>query len=194
MMEYTDCHQRFLFSLLSKRSALYTEMVTANALVRIAHDAQDPNYGKRGIERFLEADFDLPNPLVLQLGGSDVEQMHEASALARSYGHSAININCGCPSDKVAGKGAFGAALMMQPELVSDLSLAVQSAMGVPPTIKCRIGVNDQSSYESLKHFITTIHINAGVTHFIGLTLTLILTLTLTTILTLDPTWQPWQP
>ena len=158
MMEYTDRHQRYMFSLLSSQSVLYTEMVTTNALVRNSDD----------VDRFLEADFHLPNPIVLQLGGSDPKQMYEATKLAREYGYKEININCGCPSDKVAGKGSFGAALMMDPDLVSELSNACKDGMnGKAPTIKCRIGVNDNASYHELQKFIEKVSTTAGVTHFI---------------------------
>ena len=157
MMEYTDRHQRYLFSLLSKKSVLYTEMVTANALM----------HNKDDVDRFLEADFDLSNPLVLQLGGSDPAQMNEAAKIARNFGYNEVNINCGCPSDKVAGKGSFGAALMREPQLVADLCKAVGDAMGKPPTVKCRIGVNDEATYEKLHAFVTTVHEGSGVMHFI---------------------------
>jgi tRNA-dihydrouridine synthase A len=159
MMDYTDRHQRYLFSLLSAKTVLYTEMVTTNALIRSKGDTK----------RFLEADLDtIPNPTVLQLGGSDPQQMFDASIIARDYGYKQININCGCPSDKVADKGCFGAALMERPDLVIALSRASTEAMGGQrPTIKCRIGVNDNESYESLYSFISEIYGSTGVNHFI---------------------------
>ena len=97
MMEYTDRYQRFFMRLLSKHAVLYTEMVVANALVRSQYRTQ-----------FLEADFDVENPVVLQLGGADPIIMAEAAKLAFSYGYKEINVNCGCPSEKVAGNGCFG--------------------------------------------------------------------------------------
>jgi len=158
MMDYTDRHQRFLFSLISERSVLYTEMVTANALV---HNAPD-------VTRFLESDFHRPNPVVLQLGGSDPQQMYQAGVMASKFGFKEpININCGCPSDKVAEKGCFGAALMMEPHMVVDISRAVGDATGSAPSIKCRIGVNDDATYDKLHSFIARVSEEAGVHHFI---------------------------
>ena len=157
MMEYTDAHQRFLFRLLSRRAVLYTEMVTTNALVR---NEEDPR-------RFLEADFGVEEPVVLQLGGSDVGQMREAARIAHRYGYREVNINCGCPSEKVADAGCFGAALMLTPDVVSALACAVGDAIGRPATIKCRIGVNDADSYEGLHAFVRTVSEGGGVGHFI---------------------------
>ena len=160
MMEYTDTHQRFLMRLISKRAVLYTEMVTANTLCRAVTSPED-------CHRFLRADFEVENPLVLQLGGSDVAQMATAARLAKSYGYGEINLNVGCPSDKVAGKGSFGASLMLKPELVADLCQSISSSTSLPTTVKCRIGVNDQDSYESLCHFIHTVASKGEVSHFI---------------------------
>lgn len=156
MMEYTDRHQRTLFRLLSRHAKLYTEMVTTNALVR---NEEDP-------VRFLDADFGVEGPLVLQLGGSDPGQMRDAARIAYKYGYREMNINCGCPSEKVAGAGCFGAALMQSPSLVSDLSNAVGDATGTPATIKCRIGVNDDDSYEQLAAFVDHVSRHGGVQHF----------------------------
>lgn len=157
MMEYTDMHQRNLFRLLSRNAVLYTEMVTTNALVR---NEDDPS-------RFLEADFNNEHPVVLQLGGSDPWQMSNAARIARTFGYGEININCGCPSEKVADAGCFGAALMLNPPLVVDLAYAVGEATGRPATIKCRIGVNDEDSYEQLHSFVRTVSEKGGVRHFI---------------------------
>ncbi len=91
-----------------------------------------------------------------QIGGSDTSYVREACRLARPYNYDAINLNCGCPSDKVAGKGAFGAALMRTPTLVKDLCLAMREGAGgdTPITVKCRIGVDDDDSYEQLAAFV----------------------------------------
>ena len=156
MMEYTNCHQRYLFRLISKKSVLYTEMVVANALVRSENK-----------ERLLEANFAEEEPLVLQLGGSDPNDMKLAVKIASNYGYKQFNINCGCPSEKVAGAGCFGAALMLQPELVSSLALAVYETSGKSATIKCRLGVDDQDSYEQLASFITMVSTRGNVKHFI---------------------------
>ena len=176
-IQYTDVYQRYFMRLLSKRAVLYTEMVcryiytpilshhemldlqvTANTLFRVPEDQ---------IERYLAADFNIENPVVLQLGGSDVRQMYTASKIATQYGYSEINLNVGCPSEKVAGKGCFGAALMLDPQLVSDLCQSISEASGQAATVKCRIGVNDIDSFEYLQRFIDYVHRKASVQHFI---------------------------
>lgn len=157
MMEYTDRHMRTLQRLMSSEAVLYTEMVTTNALVRNFQDTR----------RFLGWDYQIEEPLVLQLGGSDPQQMKIASKIASSEGYNQININCGCPSDKVAGAGCFGASLMLKPDLVAELSLAVGESTGRPATIKCRIGVDDNDSYEQLVNFVRTVHEVGKVNHFI---------------------------
>jgi tRNA-dihydrouridine synthase A len=115
----------------------------------------------------LEANFEIEEPLVLQLGGSDPSQMKAASAVAYSMGYREININCGCPSEKVADAGSFGAALMLQPDLVSELSLSVGEATGSPATVKCRIGVDELDSYEFLSAFVHRVSTKGAVGHFI---------------------------
>lgn len=94
--------------------------------------------------------------LLMQIGGSDTTYVKEACRLARPYNYDAINLNCGCPSEKVAGKGAFGAALMRSPSLVKDLCLAMRDGAGedTPITVKCRIGVDNDDSYEQLAAFV----------------------------------------
>lgn len=156
MMEYTDAHQRKLIRLLTARAVLYTEMVTANALVRTDNQ-----------ERFLEADFRKEDPVVLQLGGGDPQMMQDATKIAFDYGYRDFNINCGCPSEKVAGAGCFGAALMQNPNLVADMASSISEVSGKPTTVKCRIGVNDDDSYEQLCEFIETVSTKGNVDHFI---------------------------
>lgn len=156
MMEYTDAHQRKMIRLLTARSVLYTEMVTANALVRTDNQ-----------ERFLEADFAKEDPLVLQLGGGDPQMMQDAAKIAFDYGYRNFNINCGCPSEKVAGAGCFGAALMLNPDLVAEMATSISAVSGKPTTVKCRIGVNDDDSYEQLCEFIETVSTKGNVDHFI---------------------------
>lgn len=131
-------------------------MVTTNALVRSPDTL-----------RFLQADFSIEDPVILQLGGSDPLQMKAAAKVAFDYGYKEININCGCPSEKVADAGCFGAALMLNPALVSELALSVSEITGVPATIKCRIGVDDNDSYEELVHFIKQVSEVGHVQHFI---------------------------
>lgn len=101
-------------------------------------------------------------PAVRQIGGSDPDYVKRASRLARPFGYDAINLNCGCPSEKVAGKGAFGAALMRTPALVSELCLAMREGAGgdTPVTVKCRIGVDDDDSYEQLAAFVDEVRIS----------------------------------
>jgi len=143
MMDWTDRHFRYLVRLLAPRTLLYTEMVTAAALVHgdperlLAYDAQE-------------------HPLALQLGGSDPEALAHASRLGRDFGYDEINLNCGCPSDRVQS-GRFGACLMAEPELVAECVTAMREASGLPVTVKTRIGIDDQDSYEHLRRFIETV-------------------------------------
>lgn len=155
-MEYTDRYQRKFHRLLSKKTVLYTEMVTANAL----HNAPNP-------ERFLEADLVDEEPVVLQLGGSDPQLLRGAAQKAINYGYKDINLNVGCPSERVSDKGCFGAVLMLQPELVGECCLRMEEVMDRKPTVKCRIGVDDRDSYEDLVNFVSTVERIAGTTHFI---------------------------
>lgn len=156
MMDYTDRHQRQFQRLLSNRSVLYTEMVTGHALVH-APDSK----------RFLLADFEREEPLILQLGGSDPQQLHTAAKKAVDFGYREINLNVGCPSDRVADSGCFGAALMLQPILVAEICLRMSEVTQTTPTVKCRIGVDDQDSYELLTQFIDIVSTKGGVKHFI---------------------------
>jgi tRNA-dihydrouridine synthase A len=137
MMDWTDRHCRFLHRLLSKRALLYTEMVTSQA---IAH-------GQR--ERLLGFDR-REDPVALQLGGSEPVQLAEAAKIGEDFGYAEINLNVGCPSDRVQS-GRFGACLMREPELVAECVAAMRHAVRVPVTVKCRIGVDDQDPEESLR-------------------------------------------
>ena len=107
------------------------------------------------------------HPLVLQLGGSEAASLRSAAAVARRYGYSELNLNCGCPSPKVAGSGCFGAALMATPEAVGDACAAMGDAFGAPATVKCRTGVDDAVSYDLLARFVETVARRGGVRHFI---------------------------
>jgi len=143
MMDWTDRHCRYLHRLLSKRTLLYTEMVTAAALI----------HGPR--ERLL-AYSPEEHPVALQLGGSDPTMLAEAVRIARPFGYDEINLNVGCPSDRVQS-GAFGACLMRTPPLVADCARAMIEAAGEGGpeiTIKCRIGVDDQDPERVLPAFI----------------------------------------
>ncbi len=143
MMGYTNRHCRYLFRLLSKHTELYTEMVTALALTN-------------GNPERLLAYSAAEKPLVLQVGGSDPILLAHTAALAEEYGFSAINLNAGCPSDRVK-QGNFGACLMTQPDLVVDCLAAMRVACQIPVTIKTRIGVDEQDSYDFLQNFVARI-------------------------------------
>lgn len=164
MMEYTDRYFRYMFRLMSKDAILYTEMVTANALV----DEKGNPRGDPG--RFLRDD-DSNKRTVLQLGGALPAQLAHAAELARPYGYCGINLNCGCPSERVAGAGRFGASLMYDPALIAECCDAL-SAGGVPVTVKCRVGVvsspDDLSTPLDYDHLTKVISAaaNVGVTRF----------------------------
>jgi len=157
MMDVTDRHFRFLFRQLSRRAVLWTEMVGSSAL------AHRPELA----ERFLKF-HPCEHPLVLQLGGNKPDEIRGAAELARAYGYDEVNLNCGCPSQTVAGKGCFGAALMREPELVAEVMSAFrEGAGGLDASVKCRIGVDDLDSYEYLHKFVSTVAEQGNVKHFI---------------------------
>ncbi len=144
MMDCTDRHCRYLLRLITRRTRLYSEMVTSAAIVR----SQDPS-------RFL--DFSpIETPLAMQLGGSEPAQLAEAARRAESWGYDEINLNVGCPSDRVTS-GRFGACLMAEPALVAECVGAMRAAVGVPVTVKTRIGIDDLDSDEHLDKFISTV-------------------------------------
>jgi tRNA-dihydrouridine synthase A len=136
MMDWTDRHCRAFHRTLTSRALLYTEMVTAPAVI----------HGDR--ERLLGFD-PLEHPVALQLGGSDPAQLAEAARIGESFGYDEINLNVGCPSDRVQS-GRFGACLMREPGLVADCMAAIRRAVALPATVKCRIGVDDQDPAVSL--------------------------------------------
>ncbi|HZV84856.1 MAG TPA: tRNA dihydrouridine(20/20a) synthase DusA [Brevundimonas sp.] len=136
MMDWTDRHCRAFHRALTTRALLYTEMVTAPAVLN----------GDR--QRLLAFDA-VEHPVALQLGGSDPAQLAEAARIGEAFGYDEINLNVGCPSDRVQS-GRFGACLMREPGLVADCMAAIRSAVGVPATVKCRIGVDDQDPAVSL--------------------------------------------
>ncbi len=152
MMEWTDTHCRVLHRLLTRRALLYTEMVTAEAVVR----------GNR--ERLLGFDAS-EHPVAVQLGGSDPARLAEAARIAADMGYDEINLNVGCPSDRVQS-GRFGACLMREPVLVADCVAAMRAAVAVPVTVKCRLGVDDQDPHESLRRMIERCEA-AGATTFV---------------------------
>ncbi|WP_417724631.1 tRNA dihydrouridine(20/20a) synthase DusA [Salipiger sp.] len=140
MMDWTDRHCRYLHRMLSRNTLLYTEMVTAPALVR------------GGAVHLLEHDA-AEHPVALQLGGSDPVELAEAAKLGQAAGYDEINLNCGCPSDRVQS-GTFGAVLMKSPGLVAECVAAMREAVSVEVTVKCRIGVDDQTPDDVLPEFL----------------------------------------
>ncbi len=149
MMDWTDRHCRYLHRLMSRRARLYTEMVTSAALVR-------------GNARHLIAFDEAERPLALQLGGSGPAELAEAARIAAAEGYDEVNLNVGCPSERVQS-GTFGAVLMKRPELVAECLAAMRSAVTIPVTVKCRIGVDDQDPAVALPDFLQRVR-DVGVT------------------------------
>jgi tRNA-dihydrouridine synthase A len=140
MLDWTDRHCRYFLRLITRRTLLYTEMVTTGALI---HGDQD---------RHLR--FDLAeHPLALQLGGSDPADLAYCARLGQEWGYDEVNLNCGCPSDRVQN-GRFGACLMAEPALVADCVAAMKAAVSIPVTVKSRIGIDAHDSYEELVAFV----------------------------------------
>ncbi|ACB94641.1 tRNA dihydrouridine(20/20a) synthase DusA [Beijerinckia indica] len=136
MMEWTDRHCRVFHRLLSRRALLYTEMITTAALLH-GH-----------VDRLLGFD-DVEHPVAVQLGGSEPRDLAAAARICADFGYDEINLNIGCPSERVQN-GAFGACLMLEPELVGDCVAAIKASVSLPVTVKCRIGVDDQDPEEAL--------------------------------------------
>jgi len=140
MMDWTDRHCRYFHRLLTRRTRLYTEMVTTGALLHgdvARHLAFNPE----------------EHPLALQLGGSEPADLARCATLAQQWGYDEVNLNCGCPSERVQ-RGAFGACLMNEPQLVADAVKAMRDATTLPVTVKHRIGVDRQESYEFVRDFV----------------------------------------
>ena len=152
MMDWTDRHCRYFMRLLSPKAALYTEMITAAAI----------HHGDSN--KLLQFD-PSEHPLAVQVGGSDPELMADAAQRAADVGYDEININVGCPSDRVQS-GAFGACLMETPDVVADCYRAMSARVNVPITIKTRIGINDNDSREYLRRFVDAV-VDAGCQKFI---------------------------
>jgi tRNA-dihydrouridine synthase A len=147
MMDWTDRHCRFFHRVLSRQARLYTEMVTTAAILR----------GNR--DRLLAYDA-AEHPVALQLGGSDPTDLAAAAAIGADYGYDEINLNIGCPSDRVQ-EGAFGACLMREPQLVGDCVAAMKARVALPVTVKCRLGVDDQDPEVALNALAESV-IEAG--------------------------------
>lgn len=144
MMELTDRHCRSFHRCLSAYAVLYSEMVTCNAIL---HGDKDYLLGFNADE----------SPVVLQLGGCDPADLAVCAKIGEQYGYTEINLNVGCPSDRVQS-GRFGAALMAEPQLVADCVSAMRSAVSIPVTVKCRVGIDRSDQYEPFEHFIRTVH------------------------------------
>ncbi len=140
MMDWTDRHCRVFHRLLSSRALLYTEMITAKAIL---HGDRQKLLGYSAQE----------HPVALQLGGSDVDELAQAARIGADWGYDEINLNVGCPSPRVQN-GQFGAALMATPELVRDCVSAMRQAVDIPVTVKCRIGIDDQDEQTALDDFV----------------------------------------
>ena len=152
MMDWTDRHCRYFHRLLSRHALLYTEMVTTGALIH------------GDVPRHLDFNPE-EQPVALQLGGSEPADLAQAAKLGAQWGYQEINLNCGCPSERVL-RGAFGACLMAEPQLVADGVKAMRDAVDVPVTVKHRIGLDRGESYDFVRDFVGTVA-QAGCQHFI---------------------------
>ena len=143
MLDWTDRHCRFFHRLLSRHTVLYSEMVTTGAIL----------YG----DAARHLDFSAAEqPLALQLGGSDPQALARCTAIAEQWGYAEVNLNVGCPSDRVQ-EGRFGACLMAEPQLVAECVQAMQAAVQIPVTVKCRIGIDERDSYAQVGEFVQTV-------------------------------------
>jgi tRNA-dihydrouridine synthase A len=152
MMDWTDRHCRYFHRLLSRHALLYTEMVTTGALIH------------GDVPRHLDFNPE-EQPVALQLGGSEPADLAKAAKLGAQWGYQAINLNCGCPSERVQ-RGAFGACLMAEPALVADGVKAMRDVVDVPVTVKHRIGIDRNENYDFVRDFVGTVA-QAGCQHFI---------------------------
>ena len=153
MMERTDRHCRYFMRLLTRRTLLYTEMVTTGAILfgdKDRHLAFDP----------------AEHPVALQLGGSDPVALADCAEIGAAYGYDEINLNVGCPSDRVQN-ARFGACLMAEPQLVADCVRAMRDRVGIPITVKCRIGIDDQDDYDAFRSFVDRVANEGGCETFI---------------------------
>lgn len=151
MLDWTDRHCRYFLRLISRHTLLYTEMVTTGAII----------FGKGDYLGYNQEE----HPVAVQLGGSNSNDMARCAEKAQAYGYDEVNINVGCPSDRVKN-GSFGACLMAQPDVVAECVSAMQKAVDIPVTVKCRIGIDDMDEYEDFSRFIDVVA-NAGCDTFI---------------------------
>jgi len=152
MMDWTDLHCRYFHRLITRRTRLYTEMVTTGALLH------------GDLARHLDFNAE-EHPVALQLGGSEPDDLARCAKLAHNWGYDEVNLNCGCPSERVQ-RGAFGACLMAEPSLVADCVAAMVDAASLPVTVKHRIGIDREERYEFVRDFVGTVA-SAGCTVFI---------------------------
>ncbi|MET0336006.1 MAG: tRNA dihydrouridine(20/20a) synthase DusA [Rhizobacter sp.] len=143
MMDWTDRHCRYFHRLITRHTLLYTEMVTTGALLH------------GDVPRHLDFN-DEEHPVALQLGGSEPDDLAKCAKLAQQWGYDEVNLNCGCPSERVQ-RGAFGACLMNEPQLVADCVKAMRDAVSLPVTVKHRIGIDQTESYEFVRDFVGTV-------------------------------------
>ncbi|WP_140920242.1 tRNA dihydrouridine(20/20a) synthase DusA [Limnobaculum xujianqingii] len=151
MLDWTDRHCRYFHRLLSGQTLLYTEMVTTGAIL----------FGKGDYLAYSQQE----QPVALQLGGSEPQALAECAKRAEALGYNEINLNAGCPSDRVQN-GRFGACLMAEPELVAECVSAMKQAVSIPVTVKTRIGIDDSDNYEFLQRFITIVSEQSGCDNF----------------------------
>ncbi len=153
MMDWTDRYCRYFHRLISPHAYLYTEMIHANAITR----------GDTAFHLFFR---DEEKPVALQVGGIDIAPLRDAAKAAQDYGYTEINLNCGCPSDRVQS-GEFGACLMAEPMRVAAAIAEMQAVVKIPVTVKTRLGIDNQDSYEFLYEFVDTVHRQGGCDVFI---------------------------
>lgn len=151
MLDWTDRHCRYFHRQLSEHALLYSEMITTGAII----------HGKGDFLAYNEEE----HPLALQLGGSNAKDLAHCAKLAADRGYDEINLNVGCPSDRVQN-GRFGACLMADPELVAECIAEMKAVVDIPVTVKTRIGIDDQDSYEFLTKFVSTVHEKGGCDQF----------------------------
>ncbi|MDW6002054.1 tRNA dihydrouridine(20/20a) synthase DusA [Vibrio mangrovi] len=151
MLDWTDRHCRYFHRLLTSQALLYTEMVTTGAII----------HGKGDFLAYHEAE----HPVALQLGGSNPQDLAHCAKLAQERGYDEVNLNVGCPSDRVQN-GRFGACLMAEPQLVAECVAAMKAEVDIPVTVKTRIGIDDLDSYEFLTDFITIVSEQGGCEQF----------------------------
>ena len=152
MMQYTDLHDRFLLRLISKNIFLYTEMISTGSII----------FGNC----LYQFDFNKEeHPVAVQLGGSNPNHLSECSKIAEDYGYDEVNLNVGCPSERVQ-KGKFGACLMLEPNLVAECVTKMSQAVSIPITVKCRLGIDNNNEYEFLENFINIVKVT-GIKTFV---------------------------